>query len=81
MPRTVLDGTLFTQLNGEFITLNKLAAQLKENIFLQCIKVLKKRRSYGNSYTDPLLLVNKQAAFWEAKALIVTLVVPVTEAA
>ena len=58
-----------------------MAAWLKEDILLRRIKVPKKRRSRGDGHTDPPLPANEQAALREAKALTVTLAVPVTEAA
>jgi len=51
----VPDGTLFTWPDGEFVTPDKLAAWLKEDILLRRVKVPKKRRGRGDGYTDPLL--------------------------
>jgi len=75
------DGTLYTWPDGEFVTPDKLAAWLKEDILLRRVKVPKKRRNRGNGYTEPLLPADEQAALREAEALAITLGVPVAEAA
>ena len=78
-PRAGPDGTLFTWLDGELVTPDKLAAWLKEDILLRRVKVLKKRRSHNR--TEPPLQANKQAVLCKVEALTVTLAVPVIKAA